>query len=207
MTLHPFPDERGLPVTIRRPSLPTALESWLDPASIATVVPGGQVPAMLNGVATAPCALPPSAGDTVEEPPFDLPPGFRAAAGAVVIEDDGRAWLVSPTNGYGGYAATFPKGRLDPGSTLQQTAVREVFEESGLLVRLEAHLLDLRRTQTYTRYYLARRIGGSPAMMGWETQAVHLAPAAALGRIATHANDTAVIERLRQVVRERPPRG
>jgi 8-oxo-dGTP pyrophosphatase MutT (NUDIX family) len=111
----------------------------------------------------------------------------------IIIEDDGRVWLVSPTNGFGGYAATFPKGRVDAGGTLQHTAVREAFEESGLAVRLEAFLLDASRTQTYTRYYIARRVAGSPAAMGWETQAVHLVPAARLEELAVHPNDAAVI--------------
>jgi 8-oxo-dGTP pyrophosphatase MutT (NUDIX family) len=114
-----------------------------------------------------------------------------------VIEDDGRVWLVSPTNGFGGYAATFPKGRVDPGATLQHTAIREVYEESGLIVRLEGFLIDVARTQTYTRYYIAKRIGGCPSAMGWETQAVHLVPAARLEEVAVHPNDAAIIRAAR----------
>jgi 8-oxo-dGTP pyrophosphatase MutT (NUDIX family) len=53
----------------------------------------------------------------------------RAAAGAVVMEPDGRLWLVAPSNGFGGYLATFPKGRVEPGISLQATAIREVWEE------------------------------------------------------------------------------
>lgn len=156
------------------------------------------MPAVLNGIALTPCAPAlPAAADAITEPPFVLPPGMKAAAGAVVVENDGRVWLVSPSNGFGGYRATFPKGRLDPGGSLQHTAVREVFEESGLLVRLEAFLLDVRRTQTYTRYYVARRIDGCPAQMGWESQAVHLVPAARLQELAVHANDAAVIRAAR----------
>jgi 8-oxo-dGTP pyrophosphatase MutT (NUDIX family) len=171
---HPCLNDELEVVTIHRPSLPTPLASWDDPVVSATVTPGGAMTAVLNGIVPAPCAL-------------ALPPA---------LEDDGRVWLVSPTNGFGGYAATFPKGRVDPGSSLQHTAVREVFEEAGLLVRLEAHLIDVPRTQTYTRYYLARRIGGCPSAMGWETQAVHLVPAARLADVATHANDTPVIRAL-----------
>jgi len=159
------------------------------------------MPDMLNGIAVAPCALAlPVHGDAIEEPPFFLPQGMKAAAGAVVVEDDGRVWLVSPSNGFGGYRATFPKGRLDPGGNLQHTAVREVFEESGLLVRLDTFLLDVRRTQTYTRYYVGRRVEGSPAEMGWESQAVHLVPAARLHEIAVHPNDLAIIAAARERV-------
>jgi 8-oxo-dGTP pyrophosphatase MutT (NUDIX family) len=196
---HPFPNDEGDAVLIHRPSRPTILPSWLDVNQVATVVPGGELPAALNGVALAPCVLPlPDAPGPFAEPPYLLPAGFQAAAGAVVIEDDGRVWLVSPTNGFGGYAATFPKGRVDPGCTLQHTALREAFEESGLVVRLEAFLLDAMRTQTFTRYYIARRVAGSPAAMGWETQAVHLVPAARLEEVAVHPNDAAVIRAVRR---------
>jgi 8-oxo-dGTP pyrophosphatase MutT (NUDIX family) len=194
---HPCRNDDGDPVVIHRPSSPSALTHWADCGAQATAVPACAMPAELNGIMLAPCALPADDGGTVEEPGFILPPGLKAAAGAVVIEDDGRVWLVSPTNGFGGYGATFPKGRVDPGGTLQRTAVREVFEESGLAVRLEAFLLDVRRTQTYTRYYLAKRIGGCPSAMGWETQAVHLVPAARLAEVAVHLNDEAIIRVLR----------
>jgi 8-oxo-dGTP pyrophosphatase MutT (NUDIX family) len=156
------------------------------------------MPASLNGIALAPPFGAPDDGEPVIEPAFVLPPGLKPAAGAVVVEDDGRIWLVSPTNGFGGYGTTFPKGRVDRGGTLQQTAVREVFEESGLVVRLEAFLIDVRRTQTFTRYYIAKRIGGCPSRMGWETQAVHLVPAGRLEEIATHQNDAAIIRAARE---------
>ena len=195
---HPFLDENGEAVTIRHPSLPTPLGAWLDPDRTATVVPGGEMPSMLNGIAVAPSAsVLPEAAPVVAEPAFTLPPGFRAAAGTVIVEDDGRVWLVAPTNGFGGYRATFPKGRVDAGGTLQHTALREAFEESGLVVRLEAFLLDIRRTQTYTRYYIARRLAGDPARMGWETQAVHLVPNSDLDKVATHPNDAEVIRAAR----------
>jgi 8-oxo-dGTP pyrophosphatase MutT (NUDIX family) len=125
-----------------------------------------------------------------------LPPGLAPAAGAVILEDDGRVWLVAPSNGFGGYAATFPKGRLDPGTSLPCAAVREAFEESGLRVDIVGFLVDARRTLTFTRYYIARRIGGSPARMGWESQAVHLVPLARLREVAVHPNDLPVIEAL-----------
>lgn len=197
--LHPCPDDDGQAVPLRKPSTPTPLPSWEDPGRVATVVPGGPLPPVLNGVPLAPHA-PDGWPDEVplDEPPYLLPPGFAAAAGAVIVEDDGRVWLVAPSNGFGGYTATFPKGRVDAGTSLQAACVREAFEESGLQVRVEAFLLDCRRSQTYTRYYVARRIGGSPACMGWESQAVHLVPAARLHEIAVHPNDVPVIAALRR---------
>jgi len=195
--LHPFPDEFGAPVPIRQPSRPTPAATWTDPDALATVVPGGPLPAQLNGIAFAPAPCPPVCVALLPEPPFTLPDGYRAAAGAVIVEPDGRIWLVAPTNAFGGYAATFPKGRVDPGAALAATCVREAWEEAGLVIEPTAHLADVRRTQTYTRYYLARRVGGTPAAMGWETQAVHLVPAALLASVAVHPNDAAVIAALR----------
>lgn len=204
-TYHPCFNDNGQPVVIRTPSTPTPLSHWDDPGKIATVLPGGALPAALNGIAFSPWSEAPAAADGwsacvagigVDEPPFVLPAGLAAAAGAVILEDDGRVWLVAPSNGFGGYSATFPKGRLDPGTSLHCASVREAFEESGLQVRVEAFLLDVRRTLTYTRYYIARRVGGSPAAMGWESQAVHLVPLAQLREVAVHPNDAPVIAAL-----------
>jgi 8-oxo-dGTP pyrophosphatase MutT (NUDIX family) len=204
-THHPRPDDDGRSVIIRTPSTPTPLSHWDDATRIATVVPGGALPALLNGIPLAPWDDAPgsthawsacTAYPDLEEPPFVLPPGLAPAAGAVILEDDGRVWLVAPSNGFGGYAATFPKGRLDPGTSLPCAAVREAFEESGLRVDIVGFLVDARRTLTFTRYYIARRIGGSPARMGWESQAVHLVPLARLREVAVHPNDLPVIEAL-----------
>lgn len=63
-------------------------------------------------------------------------------------------------------------------------------------MRITGFLLDVQRTQTHTPYYLARRIGGSPARMGWESQAVHLVPLARLRDVAVHPNDVSVIRAL-----------
>lgn len=206
---HPCLDDDGQAVVLRHPSTPTPLAAWESRDSIATVVPGGPLPPALNGIAFSPWSAAPDsadgwqacvAGGDIDEPPFALPSGMAAAAGVVILEDDGRVWLVAPSNGFGGYAATFPKGRVDPGASLQCAAVREAFEESGLQVRIDAFLLDLKRTLTYTRYYLARRIGGSPARMGWESQAVHLVPLAQLRQVAAHANDEPVIAALERAL-------
>jgi 8-oxo-dGTP pyrophosphatase MutT (NUDIX family) len=115
----------------------------------------------------------------------------------VAIEErDGRVWLVAPSNAFGGYASTLPKGRVDPGLSLRATAVKEALEEAWLLVQLTGFLLDGRRTNTLTRYYRARRISGHPGAMCWETQAVHLVPRARLADFLTHPNDALLLRLL-----------
>jgi len=206
MPLHPRLDH-GRKVQIHKPSLPSPMAAWADPAQVAAVVPDGPMPPMLNGVPFRPWTEVPvgtrawEARDLSEdgmapdeEPPFDAR-GLPAAAGAVVLEPDGRVWLVAPTNAYGGAETTFPKGhagRLD----LRTTAVKEVYEEAGLHIRLVGHLVDVTRSTTRTRYYLARRKGGTPAAMGWESQAVLLAPVADLKGLLARAVDRRVVAAL-----------
>ena len=199
---HPRPDDAGKPVPIHKPHAPSPLAAWSDPLAVACAVPGGVVPAVLSGLALAPWIDAPTSADEWEaiaanvpiaEPPFDYPVGFKPAAGALVVEPDGRAWCVAPTGGFGGHEFTLPKGRID-GRSLGATALIEVFEESGLRVRLLSFLCDVTRKETFTRFFLAERVGGSPSDLTWESQAAVLAPLAVLRKMLTHAGDQAVLD-------------
>ena len=182
--IHPKPGENGQPVIIMKPSTPTPPTSWFDPAVVATFVPGGPVPAELNGVPVAPWTDHPRTAaewaqvegqnSDLDEPPLTLTAGKHASAGVAVIENDGRIWLVAPTNRFGNYDQTLPKGTADHGVSLQATAIREAWEEAGLQVAITGHLMDVERSTSVARYYTARRVAGSPADMGWEAQAVVL---------------------------------
>jgi 8-oxo-dGTP pyrophosphatase MutT (NUDIX family) len=60
------------------------------------------------------------------------------AYGGVVMSGGGRVLLREPSLHFGGYVWTFAKGRPDPGETAQQTALREVLEETGYSARILA---------------------------------------------------------------------
>ena len=115
---HLKPDDAGRDVFIKRPHK-AVLRGLTNPAQIATITPHCELPVdSLNGV---PFEL--------WEPPEDaegwgevdgqlhhrgpLKPGQKFSTGLVIMEPDGRLWMVSPTNGFGGYAATLPKGRFE----------------------------------------------------------------------------------------------
>lgn len=202
---HPQRDEHGNRVEISKPSQDSALSLWAQESAIAMVTPNGAMPEQINGIPITDWVERPddskaweafAAESSFEEPPFNVPVGYKPAAGVVIREPDGRIWVVAPTNGYAGYKATFPKGRLD-GKTMRAAALVEAYEESGLRVRLLRHLVDVKRTETYTRYYLAERIGGNPASMGWESQAVMLVPEEKLPQVLNNANDTPIIKALK----------
>lgn len=203
MALHPRCDEHGKPVTLTRPSQATGLEAWGDPKAVATVVPDGPMPSALHGIPFEPWRDAPTTragwanlacGATFEEPDFH-PEDMKAAAGVAILEPDGRVWLVSPSNAFGGYATTFPKGKVLH-LQLRVTAVKEAFEETGLRVALMGHLLDVRRSTSHTRYYLARRLGGTPAAMGWESQAAHLVPLEQARALLNRSVDHPIVDRL-----------
>ena len=79
------------------------------------------------------------------------------------------------------------------------TALVEAFEETGLRVRLTRFLVDVQRSTSYIRYFLGERIGGNPADMGWESQAVLLVPAALLGKVLNSPRDLLIIEALNEI--------
>ncbi|RYF55836.1 MAG: NUDIX hydrolase [Comamonadaceae bacterium] len=203
-TYHARRDDAGRRVLIRHPSTPTPPASWSDPAAVALFVPNGPAPAVLNGIAMTPWSPSEAAGawealgsaQPLDEPPFAVPAGLKPAAGVVLIEPDLRVFLAHPSNGFGGVAHVVPKGRIDPGGTSAATALREAWEELGLLAELTDQLVDVPRSVTYTRYYVGKRIDGSPSCMQWESQAVVLCPPARLPALLNGPHDGPLVAAL-----------
>ena len=199
---HPSPRPDGGHEPIKQPTESTELGTWLSPERMATVVPGSRLPDSLNGVAFNTAC--PGDGDFTQlsravefsEPASICPSGFTPATGVVIVESDGRVWIDHPTNAHAGYKCSFPKGRVEGGESMRETAVREAWEEAGLLVEVFSYLCDSKRSQTYSRYYLARRVGGNPAQMGWESQAVSLVPVDGLKGQLNQAVDHKVVDAL-----------
>lgn len=192
------------------PSQPTALSAWEDSAQLATVIPDGQMPAGIHGVPFQSWQDAPggsdgwtklAAGSQFFEPTFVPRAGMRSASGAVIVEPDRRVWVVSPTNQFWGYVNTFPKGTCASSerAELRAKALKEVFEECGLRVELTGFLSYSIRTRSVTRYYLARRLDGNPADMGWESQAVHLVPLAELASFVNKDVDRVLVHKLQEV--------
>ncbi len=163
-----------------------------------------EIPPPINGIGFSNYS-PPSNWAKVEgqtelnEPPLETKVGYdkhhdehyekEPASGAVVEEPDGRVWLLRPKGGFGGYKTTFPKGRAEPGLSLQANAIKEVYEETGLKVKIVGHLGDHEGDVTNTRYYRAVRTGGNPNNYGKETASVILAPKRLLHTMLNRSRD------------------
>ena len=127
--------------------------------------------------------------------------------GGVVVNEAGEVLLYEPLDHFGGYVWTFPKGTQDEGESPEQTALREVEEETGVRARIVGEVpSEFPGTISTTRYFLMRaeRQSGKP---GDETQAVRWASvdeAFSLIRETTtlegRKRDLAVLEAARKVL-------
>lgn len=204
--VHPKLGSNGKKVLIDVLSVATPVESFVRQEKIATVLPGGDMPASLNGVEFLPWFDVPTRrnewanveGQTrLNEPKLKEVEGKKISAGVVIKERDGRVWVIHPTNQFGGYKTTFPKGTVEDGLSLQATAIKEAYEESGLKVEITGHLMDVERTTSVARFYTAKRVGGTPSDCGWESQAVSLVPVKKLHRLLNMKGDYSLLDKIK----------
>ena len=64
----------------------------------------------------------------------------KKAYGGVIFNDQGKILLREPKKHFDNYVWTFPKGRQRPGETPEETAFREVLEETGINAKIRKQL-------------------------------------------------------------------
>lgn len=114
---------------------------------------------------------------------------------------------------------TLPKGTPQPGETVEQVAVREVQEETGLQVRLIAYIGSISysfarnqvRYYKQVRHFLLEAIGGDTALHDHEYDLVKWFPLAEACRRLTYQNEINILyqaeETLQQWLRHRQKEG
>ena len=101
-----------------------------------------------------------------------------------------------------------PKGTPEPGETIEQVAIREVQEETGLQVRIVAYIGSISytfvRTQTryhkQVRHFLMEPIGGDIALHDHEYDLVAWFPLAEACRRLTYQNEVNILYQAEEIL-------
>lgn len=169
-----------------------------DPEKVAEWIPGQVTDGELNGVPFAPWQPRDGHNWMADRGRRKIPgeaalpfiAGSAAGAIAALLEPDGRVWMYQPVVA-GTAANALPFGTLESGMDAQAIALREAWEATGLQAEIVSILGDYRKPNSVMRYYIARRIGGAPWLMGHEAQSVKLVPVDQLAAITDDEVDKA----------------
>ena len=97
------------------------------------------------------------------------------STGVVVRSSDGRVYIRKVAGGFGGYKWSFAKGRLEPGLSEEENALKELREEMGLEAKIVDVLGDYPGDTGTTRFFIGEATGGDTTSFGSETETVLLA--------------------------------
>jgi 8-oxo-dGTP pyrophosphatase MutT (NUDIX family) len=96
-----------------------------------------------------------------------------------------------------------PKGTPEPGETMEQTALREVQEETGVQVEQDGIVGEIKywfsrpqegvRYNKTVRHYLLRPVGGDPSLHDHEFDDVRWFPIQEALKLMTYANEARIL--------------
>jgi 8-oxo-dGTP diphosphatase len=120
------------------------------------------------------------------------------AAGGVICDDDGRVAIVYRPK-YGDW--TFPKGKLEPGESEEDAALREVYEETGLVVDLGRELGFVEYTDPKGRpktvHYWVMSVNGGDFTPNKEVTELRWLPLEEAPALLSYDRDREILGRLR----------
>jgi len=106
-----------------------------------------------------------------------------------------------------------PKGTPEPGETMEQTALREVREETGVEVEEDGLVGDINywfsrpsegvRYRKTVRHYLMRPIGGDPALHDHEFDEARWIPVGEALKMMTYQNEARIVRQALDVLAKR----
>jgi 8-oxo-dGTP pyrophosphatase MutT (NUDIX family) len=138
----------------------------------------------------------------------------ETSAGGLVM-DNGRenAVLIGRLDRHGELLWSLPKGHIENGETVEQTAVREVKEETGI----SAHVLqplgsidywfvaERRRVHKTVHHFLLEAVGGELSDEDVEVTEVAWVPVAELETRLAYADERKLVRRARALLTEEEP--
>jgi 8-oxo-dGTP pyrophosphatase MutT (NUDIX family) len=140
-----------------------------------------------------------------------------SAGGIVVRYEQDQPWLVvgSRRRERDGRTWTLPKGTPNQGESREQTALREVQEETGLVVRITGELPSIEyffvqsgtRIHKTVHYFLMEPAGGDLASHDHEFEEVRWIPFSAAATMLTFETERALVARAAELLGPSPASG
>jgi 8-oxo-dGTP diphosphatase len=126
------------------------------------------------------------------------------SAGGVVIRGDQVLLIKNPSGVW-----TFPKGLVEEGETPEETALREVAEETGVEGKVEGDLGEITYWYTFegervfkrVRYYLMSYVRGEPKP-SWEVQDARFFPLKEASRLLKYKGDREILSRALRLLQD-----
>jgi 8-oxo-dGTP pyrophosphatase MutT (NUDIX family) len=138
-----------------------------------------------------------------------------SAGGIVVRYESGTPWLVvgSRRRERDGRTWTLPKGTPNPGESREETAIREVEEETGLAVRITGPLESIeywfvqsgKRIHKTVHYFLMEAIGGDLARHDHEFDEVRWISFDTAATTLTFETERALVARAAELLSDSRP--
>lgn len=130
------------------------------------------------------------------------------SCGALVVrrdEEDGKQYLLMIRHKLGGHRS-FPKGHMEPGETEYMTAVREVFEETAVQIRIDCkfretvHYNPMPGVSKEVVYFLTHTNQKNIKAREGEIAQVEWVPLEQVENSLTHENDKVVFRSAMKVL-------
>ena len=135
----------------------------------------------------------------------------ETSAGGLVVDPDRRhAVLIGRLDRHGKLLWSLPKGHIEDGETIEQTAMREVREETGISARVLESLGTIdywfvavrRRVHKTVHHFLLEAVGGELSDEDVEVTEVAWVPIAELEDRLAYTDERALVRKARQLFGE-----
>ncbi|TWP52859.1 NUDIX hydrolase [Lentzea tibetensis] len=139
----------------------------------------------------------------------------ETSAGGLVLDGDNNAAVIGRLDRRGRLLWSLPKGHIEAGETAEETAVREVAEETGIHSRVLHPLGSIdywfvaedRRVHKTVHHFLLEALGGELSDEDVEVTEVAWVPLGELDERLAYADERRLVRRAAELLAGRSPNG